>query len=84
MEALTVQVTIPQIQDALNKAAEEVFKSSYNNPMKNALEEVFKQKKQQIEEMVSQIVADCLTNPEFKAKLSDLVLQRMVHTALAK
>jgi len=84
MESIKIEVTYDQIQTAVNDAMVNILKNSYGNPVKDAVERAFKEKSGEVETMVKQIISDALTNPIFKEKLGEIVLQQMVSSAMKK
>lgn len=84
MENLTVTITGDKIKQALDNAANELFKSSYSNPIKDLLEKAVKEQEGKIKEIVDEIIAASISNPEFKEKISQVVITRIVEAALTK
>lgn len=86
MEQPTVKLEIgyDKIQVALEKAAEELFKSSYNNPMLDLLKKAVEEKHGVVKAIVDEIIVSAISSPDFKEKISAIVIQRMVESALKK
>jgi hypothetical protein len=84
MENLTVIIPFDKLQTALEKAAEEIFKNSYSNPVKDLLEKCVKDKEGDIKKIIDEIIVESIGNPEFKTKMANLVIQKMVENSLRK
>jgi hypothetical protein len=83
-EGITVKIPTSQLEDALNKAAAEMFKSSYSNPMIDLLTKSIKENEGTIKKIVDSIIVEAIGSAEFKTKMADIVIQRMVESALKK
>jgi hypothetical protein len=84
MESIKIEIEAATIKTALEKQFESVLSSSYSNPVRTCIESALKEKDGEIKKIVDEIISQTLNNPEFKTKLSDIVLQRMVDAALKK
>ena len=84
METITIEIGIEKMKAAIGSLVEEVFKSSYNNPVKNAIEAAVKEKEGAIKKVVDEIIVDAISNPEFKKQIADNVIQRMVESAIKR
>lgn len=84
MESVQVTITDQQIRDGIEKSISEALKSSYNNPVNDAVNKALKEKEGAIKLLVDEIINSAILNPDFKSKLGDLVLSKMVEFALKK
>lgn len=82
MPEITITIPIERVQQAFKDAADEVFKSTYSNPVKDLLEEAVKDKSGEFKKVVDEIISAALTDPEFKKQVADTVIQRMVKAAM--
>lgn len=83
MENIKIEFTEEQLRGALNKAAEEMFKSSYSNPFKDLLEDEFKQQSGILKQVVTEIMSNALTDEKFKNQVSQAVIQSLIKKALS-
>lgn len=81
-QKVVIEIGMDKIQKGLEKAADDLFKSSYGNPMQELLKKSIEEKHGEIKKIVDGIVSDAIGNPEFKTKISEVVIQRMVAAAL--
>lgn len=84
MENVNVEITGEQIRAGIEKCMSEAFKSGYSNPVNDAVQKALKEKEGQIHQFVYEIIADALSKPEFKEKLGEIVLSKMIELALNK
>jgi uncharacterized protein YllA (UPF0747 family) len=84
METIQITLTEDQIRSGIEKSINDALKESYRNPIKEAVEKAIKENEGAIKKVVDEIIVNAVTNPEFKAKMSDIVLQRLVESALRK
>ena len=84
MESIQVEISIEKLKVGLEKAVDEVFKCSYNNPVTKLLEDAIKAKDGQIKLLFDDIISKALDNPEFKEKISQTVISRLVESALKR
>lgn len=82
MEKIVIEIAVEKIQEAFVLAADEVFKSTYSNPVKKLLEEALTENKGEIKKLVDGIISQALTSPEFKEKVTDAVVSGMVKSAI--
>jgi len=66
------------IEEKLPKWFAEKLGSDYNNPLKDAVEEVIKEKEGIIKKTVSDILTDILENKEFREELGKRVLEKVM------
>jgi hypothetical protein len=84
MQDVTITIPGEKIKDALNSAAEEVFKSSYCNPFVDVIQEEVKKQDGAFREMFTQILGEIMTNQDFKRQLGEIAMQSLVSKALGK
>ena len=83
-DKIIIEMDFDRIRTALEKAADELFKSSYSNPVVDLLKECIKDQEGEIKKVIDEIIVSSISDPEFKTKMADLVIQRMVEGALKK
>jgi hypothetical protein len=84
MEAIKVEISEEKLRIGLEKAIDELFKSSYSNPINDILKKCVNEKEGEIKKIIDAIIVQAIGSPDFKTKMSDLVIQRMVESALKK
>jgi hypothetical protein len=84
MEDITVTIPGEKLQEALVKAAEDVFKSSYDSPIQKMMKAAITEREGQIKKLVDDIISEALSNADFKARMGDIVLRSMIESALNK
>lgn len=84
METIKVNITEEQIQVSVEKCIVEALKSTYNNPVSDAVTKALKEKEGQIAIYVNDIIQSAISNPEFKTRLGEIVLSKMIELALNK
>ena len=84
MEDVIVTIKSEKIKEALEKAADEVFKNSYSNPLTDLMKKCISEKQGDVEKIVNEIIVDAISAPEFKAKMANIVIQKMVESVLKK
>ena len=84
MENITITIAGQKLQDALDKAAEELFKSSYDNPIAKMLKAAVEAKEGEIKKVIDEVITQAMTNPELKTRIADVVISRMVEGALKR
>lgn len=84
MENIIITIENSKVKEAFEEAAKELFKSSYNNPVKDLLEKSVKEKEGEIKKIVDEIVIEAIGNPEFKSKIADAVINSLVQSALKR
>lgn len=70
------------ITDSLPKVLSEKLTCSYGNPIAVILDEEFKNMTGELRVFIKSILASVLTNPEFKIKIADIVLSKIVQQGL--
>ena len=83
-QAITVTIPFDKVRTALEKAADEMFKSSYGNPVSDLLKKCIEEKTGEVKKIVDEIVISSINDPKFKEKMADVVIQRMVEGALKR
>ena len=84
MQEIEVKIGEDKIRLGVETAINELFKSSYSNPIQKILEDSIKQQQGKIKEIVDSIIVDAIGNPEFRARMAEIVLQKIVGAALGK
>ncbi len=79
---VVIKIGFDKIQIALEKAADEMFKSTYSNPVSDLLKECIQDKKGEMKKIVDEIIINSIGNLEFKQKLGDVIIQKIVAGAL--
>ena len=82
MENITVSLTNEKIEEAVLSAVDELCKSTYSNPIRTVLEDSLSDKKGEIKKVVDSIIVEAISSPDFRNRLADVVVQRMVQTTL--
>ena len=70
------------IIESLPKLLAEKLSSSYGNPISEVIEAEIKEMSGEIRIFVKSLLANVLTNPEFKGKIADLLLTKIIQQGL--
>jgi len=84
MENIKIEITEDQIRNGIEKCISEALKSSYSNPVNDAVNKALKNQDGLIVQLVNDIIANAIATPEFKTKLGEIVLGKMIELALNK
>ncbi len=84
MESIQIDITVEKLRKALQASCESVLSSSYDSPIRKAMEEAIKDKTGEIRLFVDSIITDAITNPDFKTQIAAEVMKRMIESALKK
>jgi phosphopantetheine adenylyltransferase len=84
MTEIQVNVTEEQVRAGIEKCLTEALKSSYSNPVNDAVVKALKEQEGVIKKFVDELIANAIANPEFKTKLGEIVLGKMIELALKK
>ena len=82
MESIKLEVTEEKLKEALASAVEEVFKSSYRNPMVDMLTNLLKEKENILKEFLNGVITEVISKPEFREKMGDMVMQGIITKSL--
>jgi len=81
---VVVEIPFDKIQKAVYDSIEGILKSTYGNPVKDAVEKAFKEKSSDVDRIVKEIIADSLNNVDFKQELGKLVMGKMFENAFKR
>ena len=81
---VVVKISFDKIRIALERAADDMFKTSYGNPISELLKKCIEEKEGDVKKIVNEIIISSINNSDFKTKMGDVVLQKMVEGALKK
>lgn len=84
MTDISINLSEELIRTGIETAMKEALKSSYSNPVSKIVDKALNDQAGEIKKIVDQIIVDAISNPEFKSKMSDMVIQRLVEMALKK
>ncbi len=84
MQEIEVKIGEDKIRLGVETAINELFKSSYSNPIQKILEQSIKEQEGKLKEIIDSIIVDAIGNPEFREKMANIVLQKIVDAALKK
>lgn len=84
MSDIQITITVEKITKILETQLDEVLKSTYSNPVRDLVVSAIKGQEGAIKQVIDEIIVNAISNPEFKTKMSDLVIQRLVESALKK
>lgn len=84
MENITVVIPISKLQEVVESNIASILKNDYNNPVRKAIEEAIAEKHGPIKDFVAAVITETLTQPEFKTRMGEIVLQRMVEASMKK
>jgi hypothetical protein len=76
------KITKERILELIPKYFEEVLKSDYSNPIKDAVGEAIKEKDGIIKRMVNDIIAEVFTTNEFKEEITRQVIAQVLKKGL--
>jgi len=83
-DSIKLEIPFEKIVKAFELAAEEIFKSSYSNPVKTILESSLKDKEGQIKIFIDGLISNALADPKVKERMGEAVLSRMIESALRR
>jgi len=84
METIKIELTLDAIQAAVQKHAVDISGSSYNNPIRKAVEDAFAKQSDSIKILVDQIIQSSLSDPKFKEQLGQVVMTKMFESAFKR
>jgi hypothetical protein len=81
---MNINITITQemIQTAVIKAVEDSFKSSYSNPVREAVDAELKGVDGQIRNLVKTMITNAISDPAFKDQMQKTVIEKLVMKAM--
>ena len=77
-----IKITKERILELIPKFFEEVLKSDYSNPIKEAVEESLKEKDGEIKKMVNEVITEVLATKEFKDQITTKVVGEIIRKGL--
>lgn len=75
---ITKELIMSLVQSKLPELVEKAFESSYDSPIKKAVDAAVKSQEGPIKDLVDGIMKDAISSPEFKQKLTDAVIARII------
>lgn len=78
------EISKDKIQAAVEISVDNILKSSYGNPFKDCIEKALKEKENAVSKCVSDIITETLNREDFKTKLGEILMNRMVESAIKK
>ena len=84
MEDLTFKITKEKLAEGINEAVDDIFKSTYSNPLRKSIEEVLTENKAIFKEAFSKIVSELMSADTFKEKLGEIAMAGIVESMLKK
>ena len=66
------------LQEALPKVLKDIFTSSYDNPLKKAVEEEIKSQEGEIKKFVNEMMAKILSDEQFKVKIANDLISQII------
>lgn len=83
---LFIQRIPPYLCITINERTQmtELFKSSYSNPVADLLKQSITEKNSEIKKIIDEIIASSISSPEFKTRMADVVITKMVENSLRK
>lgn len=81
---ISITLTEKQIQEGIEACVKKSLESTYNNPINDAVTAALKEKDGIIKTFVNELITEAVSKPEFKSKLADIVLAKMLELALKK
>lgn len=82
METIKVEITEEKIRNAMELSLDKILKSDYDNPVKKAMDAAINDKQGEIKKVVDEIITAAISSPDFKTRIADAVISRMVESAL--
>ena len=70
------------VAEALPKILKETFTSSYNNPLKTAVEAEIKESEGVIKQLIKDVFTKIFTNQEFKEKIANEVIASIIQKGI--
>ena len=84
MSEITITIPEEKLREAISKGIDNVLKSDYGNPVREIIEKSIKDQNGPIKAFVDQLVLDAVTNPDFKERMSSVVVNKLVEAALKR
>lgn len=75
-------ITKERIIELFPKHLNKILESDYSNPLKDAIEEAFKEQEGPIKKMVNEVLSKVLTTEEFKSELTREILVKVIRKGL--
>jgi len=72
------------LQEALPKVLKDIFTSSYDNPLKKAIEEEIKSQEGEIKKFVSEMIAKILSDDAFKVKIANDLIGQIIKQGFSR
>lgn len=84
MEDIVIKKEVVQslILEMVPKALREQLDSSYNSPIRRAIEIAIENNMSSVKNMISDVIGSSLQDPEFKQKLGEAVVRQLVEKGL--
>lgn len=82
METIKIEINLEKLKNVIEHNVESILKNDYSNPVKTAIEAAIKEQDGPIKALVTEVIANAVSNPEFKEKISAAVIARMIEGAL--
>ena len=71
-----------KIEESLPKLIEAALSSAYNSPLKEAVDESIKTHEGKIKLFVSEIISTAISDPEFKKRVGDAVIAKVLASGM--
>jgi hypothetical protein len=83
-QTVVVEITTKKLGELMLKSIESVFTSSYDNPLKKAMEQSIRDQEGKLKKFIDGIIDEAISDPEFKTKIAGEVMKRMIENALKR
>lgn len=83
MESYKFEITKEQMQKSITYHLEKELEGGYSsNPIREAVKNAISENKEGIQKLVSDILTESIKDPEFKEKLANVALSRIIEKGL--
>lgn len=84
MTEITITIPEDKLREGIAKSIESVLKSEYSNPFADLVKKALSDQSGPLKTFIDEIIANALTQPEFKEKVSQVVITKLVESALKR
>lgn len=77
---IEIKLSEERVRRAFENAADNILKSEYGNPIREAMEKSIKEKEGEIKKVVDEIISAAISDPSFKERIANAVINRDMST----
>lgn len=84
MEKIQIELTEDVLRKGIDNAITSILKSDYSNPFFDIVKKAIEEQKPTLDKFVSEIISNAILDVNFKEKMSNLVIQKMIESTFKK